>query len=255
METQANFICEQYEQEGYVIVHDLLPEKEFQKLDEMIDRLLDGEIKPETSYDGELPEEFYTFWEPNLKDRTDLPRRQRIRLMSWMAYHHSYFWKLVSHPAIVEVVAEIWGTGVQLFSDTVFMKPARHGIEAAMHQDTAFWPKIRPNAVNFWMAVDPATVENGCLHIIPGSQGEDLPHHDDPVQRWYLKDEQVDLSRQIPLELPPNSAVFMDSALVHRSYPNRSDHSRRSMTAVYVSSQVEHLEPWDNKYHFKPIIS
>lgn len=242
-----------YREQGYIIVENLLPPADFQRLDEMIDRLLDGELKPAVPYQDKLPESFYTFWEPGLKDRVDLPRRQRVRLMSWMGFHHPYFWQVNSHPAIVSVVAELFGTGVKLFSDTVFMKPARHGIEAAMHQDTAFWPRLRPNALNFWLAVDRATRDNGCLHLIPGTHHHDLPHDADPVQRWILPEERVDVSRQIAMELPPNAALFMDSALVHRSYPNRSDHSRRAWTAIYVSDQVEHLEPWNIEYQFKSI--
>jgi len=243
----------QYENDGYIIIEDLLPADDFAALCEMIDQLLDGELRPELPWKDKLPDEFYTFWEPKLKDRNDLPRRDRVRLMSWMSYHHEGFWNAVTHPTIVSVIADLFGAGVQLFSDTVFMKPAKHGIEAAMHQDTAFWPKLKPNALNYWMAIDPATVENGCLHLIPGTHRQDIEHASDPVQGWTLSDDQVDTSRQIPIELPPNAALFIDSGLVHRSYPNRSDHSRRAMTAVYVADPVEHVEPWNLEYDFKKI--
>ncbi len=133
------------------------------------------------------------------------------------------------------------------------MKPAHHGIEASLHQDTAFWPKLRPNAMNFWLAVDPATVENGCLYIIPGTHHKDVFHHTDPVQRWVIRDEEAEVHRQIPIELPPNAAIYFDSAVMHRSYPNRSDHSRRAQTAIYVTDNVEHVEPWTPEYGFLPI--
>src|SRR5262245_65914266 len=125
----------QFETDGYLIVHDLLIPAELRELDAMTDRLLDGELKPEIPYHGRLPEDFYTFWEPGYKERTELPRRQRVRLMSWMGYHHPYFNAFARHSRMVEVLATLFGSSVQFFSDTVFMKPARHGIEAALNQD------------------------------------------------------------------------------------------------------------------------
>ncbi len=241
----AKFIDrDQFLDQGYAVVPSLFQGVELAELGRMADLLLDGELKPEIPYRGYLPDHFYTFWEPRFKDRDDLPRRQRVRLMSNMCWHHPYFRALSRHPAIRAVVAGLFESGVRIFSDTLFMKPARHGIEAALHQDTAFWPKLEPNAMNFWMAIDPTTVENGCLHVIPGTHTRDLPHHDDPVQAHMLYDHEVDVSRQIPIELEPGAAIFFDSGLIHRSYPNRSDRSRRAYTAVYGAANMRHVEPW-----------
>jgi ectoine hydroxylase-related dioxygenase (phytanoyl-CoA dioxygenase family) len=161
-----------------------------------------------------------------------------------MCHHHPYFKALVRHPAIYDVVAGLYESGVRVFSDTLFMKPARHGIEAAPHQDTAFWPKLRPNAMNFWMAIDAATVKNGCLHVVPGTHARDLPHQKDPVQGNMLREDQFEVTRQVPIELEPGGAIFFDSALIHRSYANRSDRSRRAYTVVYGAENQEHVEPW-----------
>jgi phytanoyl-CoA hydroxylase len=231
-------------QEGYIIIRRLISGNDLSKLDQMINLLLDGDLKPTTEYEGWLPDEFYTFWEPEMKDRTELPRRNRIRLMSNMYHHHPYFKAFGGHPAIYDVISSLFQSGVQMFSDTVFNKPAHHGIEAALHQDTAFWPKLDPNAMNFWLAVDAATVENGCLHIIPATHTVDLSHHDHPTQGHILYDSEVDFTKQIPVELDPGDAIFLDSGLVHRSYPNQSDHSRRAFTAVYGAENLRHVEPW-----------
>ena len=189
----------QFDDRGYVVLPDLMTGAELAELSEMSDRLLDGQLKPDLAYNGETPDDFYTFWEPGMKERQDLPRRLRVRLMSWMCYHHSWFWEFACRPAIAGTMSELFGGGdVQIFSDTVFMKPPRHGIEAAPHQDTAFWPKLSPNAILFWMAIDPATIENGCLHIVPRSHRTDLPHRTDPVQGKMLEDCAVRYERADP---------------------------------------------------------
>jgi len=233
-----------FQDKGYLVIPGLVGGDALAELDRMANLLLDGELSPQLPYRDHVPDRFYTFWEPGMEGRSDLPRRERIRLMANMCHHHLFFRAMVRHPAIYRVLAGLYGEGVRVFSDTIFMKPAHHGIEAAMHQDTAFWPKIEPNAINFWMAIDPATVENGCLHIIPGSHEKDLCHRDDPVQGHVLHDDQVDKSRQIPLEMESGDAIFFDSGLVHRSYANRSSRNRRSYAVVYGSGTMRHVEPW-----------
>lgn len=243
----------EFEKQGFVIRNNLVAGEAFARLNHMCDQLLDGKLRPDLPYNGSLPEDFYTFWEPGMKERADIPRRLRVRLMSYMSYYHSWFWDFAQSPEICDVMRELFDDDVQIFSDTVFMKPPRHGIEAAPHQDTAFWPKLDPKAVLFWMALDPATVANGCLHVIPGSHRTDIQHHPDPLQKWILREDQADFTKQVPIELRPGSAIFMDSGLIHRSYANKSDNSRRAMTSVYVSRNVRHVEPWTSEYTFKPI--
>jgi len=114
----------QFEQEGYLVVRSLISGDELYVLDRMVDLLLNGLLKPEVAYKDWLPEQFYTFWEPGMKDRTDLPRPERVRLMSNMYHHHSYFRSMGGHPRIYNVVSSLLQSCVQMFSDTVFMKPA-----------------------------------------------------------------------------------------------------------------------------------
>ena len=86
-----------YRQEGYLVVRRLISGDEFREFDRMTDRLLDGDLQPELAYQGWTPDHFYTFWEPGMEDRTDLPRRDR-RLMANMYHHYPYLRALGSHP-------------------------------------------------------------------------------------------------------------------------------------------------------------
>ena len=112
---------------------------------------------------------------------------------------------------------ELLDDGVQLVGESIFRKPAHHGIDAAPHQDMAFWPGLEPRSLKCWLAIDQATVENGCMYVIPGSHDAELSHHQHPVQTLLLTDEQLDVGRQVPIELNPGSAIFFDSV---RSTPS-----------------------------------
>ena len=56
-----------FQEEGYLIIRRLISGSDLLDLDLMIDRLLDGELKPVTAYEGWLPDHFYTFWEPEME--------------------------------------------------------------------------------------------------------------------------------------------------------------------------------------------
>ena len=75
-----------FQQDGFVVFPKLLAGDDLAELDAMCDAVLDGKLAPVTPFEGWLPDHFYTFWEPGLQDRDDLPRRQRVRLMSNMPY-------------------------------------------------------------------------------------------------------------------------------------------------------------------------
>eukprot|EP01045_Picozoa_sp_COSAG04_P025529 COSAG04_NODE_3365_length_2884_cov_1.853860_5_plen_184_part_00 len=151
-----------------------------------------------------------------------------------------------------------------VMSDTVFVKPARHGIEAALHQDTAFGSigaASEPNSMNFWLAIDSSTVENGCVCVVPKSHTTRLPHHKHPVQGNTLQDSEVaNIAELTPIEMEPGKwhdyrwhlgcilprvpaiivrtgdGLFFNSALVHKTNANRSPHGRRAYTNMYASS-------------------
>lgn len=231
---------ELYRSRGYIVVKGLVPEDELRQLSHKVDRVLDGELRPSLAWRGALPQHFQVSWEPAMESREDLERRARIRFVFGMARHDPFFRKFNRSPALCGLIASLFGSsGVQnLFGDQLFCKPPG-GVQAAMHQDTAFWPATTPTTMNLWVAIDPATTQNGCMHVIPGTHRCSFPHRDDPVQSHILDEGQVDMSRQIAVEMGPGDALFMDSGLVHRSYDNHSRKSRRAIGCVFGSADME----------------
>lgn len=238
-----------FESSGYLIVRDLVAGEELQALDQLADATLDGEIKPVDAYKGWQPPMFYTFWEPGFEHRSDLPRRERVRSMSNMCHHHPAWRKAAQSPAICEVVASLYGQsggGVQILSDGLYMKPGG-GLGANMHQDTGFHSiaaASKPNPINLWMALDPATVQNGCLFVSPGTHTTRLPHDNDPIHGRVLRSSYAQtLPNLVPIELTPGDAIFFDSALAHMSPPNRSEKSRRAFAAIYGAGVMQYTAP------------
>ena len=79
--------------------------------------------------------------------------------------------RLMRHPFIVDAISRLTGADeLMVWHDQIQYKPAGHGGVTGWHQDAPLWPIIRPmTPVSAWVALDDATVENGCMWMTPGS--------------------------------------------------------------------------------------
>jgi Phytanoyl-CoA dioxygenase (PhyH) len=74
---------------------------------------------------------------------------------------------------------ELLGPAAVLSFEHAILKPALYGAPTPWHQDEAYRrePAFLYEQVSFWIPLDGATVESGCLHYVPGSNtGPVLPH-------------------------------------------------------------------------------
>ena len=85
--------------------------------------------------------------------------------------------------------------------------------------------------------LDPATVENGCLWMIPGSHLHGrLPCFEDRgrLDRLYTDvDRALPGAERVPIEAPAGSVIFFDGDVVHGSRGNRTPGSRRAFVLTY----------------------
>src|SRR5258705_13706173 len=75
----------------------------------------------------------------------------------------------ICHPSIVEVLTAVVGPNVKCMQSMLFIKAAGKPGQA-WHQDEVYIPTRDRSLCGGWIAMDDATVENGCLWVIPGSQ-------------------------------------------------------------------------------------
>ena len=154
----------------------------------------------------------------------------------------------LAHPSIVDVLTRVISPNVKCMQSMLFIKAAGKPGQA-WHQDEIYIPTRDRSLAGAWIALDDATVENGCLWVIPGSQGPGilyrLEDHDDrrfdcsaQAQGFpYTNDDAV------PVEVKAGSIVFFNGYLLHRSLPNYASAGyRRSLVNHYMSA--ESFLPW-----------
>jgi phytanoyl-CoA hydroxylase len=154
------------------------------------------------------------------------------------------FGALIADARIAPIVEKLIGPNVKGLHSQFFIKHA--GMPGnAWHQDEAFVPTRDRSLCTAWIALDEATIENGCLRFLPGSQrtGVIWPRrrHNDPAldreEEAFGFPQPVESTVAIPLK--PGSAVFFNGYLVHGSYQNVRAHGfRRALLYSYASAET-----------------
>ncbi|MGH3760831.1 phytanoyl-CoA dioxygenase family protein [Actinophytocola sp.] len=158
--------------------------------------------------------------------------------------------KLAALPGLTEVLTEVIGPNVKMMQSMLFIKAAGKPGQA-WHQDEAHIPTRDRSLTAAWIALDDATVDNGCLWVLPGSHRAGVLYpvrdHDDPrfdcTQEAHGFTEAFPDLAAVPVEVPAGTAVIFNGYLLHRSLPNtRRTGLRRALVNHYMSA--ESLLPW-----------
>ncbi len=154
----------------------------------------------------------------------------------------------LAHPTIVQVLTQIIGSNIKSMQSMLFIKSSGKPGQA-WHQDEMFIP-TRDRSLNAaWLALDDATVQNGCLWVIPGSHRSGIiwPNREHSDERFDCVVESFDFpytdADAVPVEVKAGAIVFFNGYLLHRSMPNQAKSGyRRVLVNHYMSA--ESLLPW-----------
>lgn len=160
------------------------------------------------------------------------------------------FFDYLSQPIFKELCARVHGpeTGIGLFRTMFMNKPANQGTLLPWHQDR--WSFLdRDPLLTVWTALDPATIANGCVEVIPGSHTKGLVNPDHPS--GFLTPEQADEWQSSNgtefIELEPGEVVVLHNWVLHRSDVNKTSQSRRALSVCYMDAATnngEYFRAW-----------
>jgi ectoine hydroxylase-related dioxygenase (phytanoyl-CoA dioxygenase family) len=213
-------------EEGFLVLQALIPPEWVDEiradLDDLHERMADG-----------TPDGVHVSWEHEI----DPAVRRRIKQLMHAELVSPALNRLVRAPSVLAVVEALMGPEIALYHCKLLMKAAREGTVTPWHQDYSYWVRDgnRPLMINCMLAIDDATVENGCLQMVPGSHRAGLLEHDRARQPFgvFLPGYFQPRPDAVPVPMRPGDAVFFGPLIIHGSDANRSERDRRAVTIAY----------------------
>jgi phytanoyl-CoA hydroxylase len=223
---------EQYHRQGFLAVEKVFSTEEIEEYSRAItDVVAEGDPKIvsfEAAAEG--------------RALTPAERERYVRKCMWFVEREPRLKAMSQHKTLVSIVEKLIGNPVKLIQDMALLKPPHIGSEKPWHQDSAYFAIAPANLVmGTWTALDPATIENGCMHVIPGSHlGGPKPHYHD--RDCQLNDEDVQVEQDLVVPLSPGGVLFFSSLLHHGTPPNQSATRRRAIQLHYCSVTCESID-------------
>jgi len=216
-----------FRQRGYISIGKVLDDALVETLRNEYDRLF-----TEARQDGR-------FRNLAIDDTDDLDRKnnaaeQMLQIMQ-MCERSLDFRRLLYHTKLLDLVEDLIGPNIQLFHDQALYKPARHGGSVFWHQDNAYW-RCRPaNLISCWLTLDDVDVENGAMHLMPGSHIQAVDHERSQSTSALLDlGDQINTADAAIVNLPAGGVMFHHCQTLHYTPPNKTDRQRRAFAIHYM---------------------
>lgn len=197
----------QYQQDGFVVVPDL--------------------IQPDEAI----------AWKAQLKARLiqegneNIPSGVRV----WMADSLDPFSSAqLQSPRMVAILQQLIGPTVEFLSFKAVFKNNKTSFPSPWHQDWAYWGGS--TKISVWIALDDATPENGCLQLIPGSQKQVIEMKEVEDVKGFgrrITDDQVAGMSIETVPVPRGAGIFFHDLALHASCPNINGQDRWSVIPTY----------------------
>ncbi|HZT43229.1 MAG TPA: phytanoyl-CoA dioxygenase family protein [Chthonomonadaceae bacterium] len=238
---------EKFHRDGYLKFGRVIETAEVERLREALDRVM-AEERTREDYSS-LPPEFAYGHDRRGEDRQDVRAIHQFVNM-WKV--DSEYRQVIHNARITGAIRELMGVErIRLWHDQVISKPPGDNAHFSCHHDFYFWPLDRPTMITCWLALDDATVENGCMHVIPGSHrdprfqpvdcdlSEDIHLSPAPmgpgepgslyqeVRAWMPE-------KAVPVELRAGECMFHHCLNYHMTPRNTTDRQRRAFVMIYM---------------------
>jgi ectoine hydroxylase-related dioxygenase (phytanoyl-CoA dioxygenase family) len=239
-------LVEKYARDGFVVLPDVLTSEEVAAVNAEAVALCRGELGGIRHGEEDSRSTPADAGPPVVDDDADVLRR-------FLCIHHPHkvstlIRDTIAHPRLLPALTSVIGPNVKSMQTMLFVKSEGKPGQA-WHQDEHFIPTRDRSLTAAWIALDEATVENGCLWVLPGSHRRGVIYPD-----RYIDDPRFDCtaeaygfpyddSEAVPVEIPAGAALLFDGYLLHRSLQNSGRHGyRRALVHHYMSA--ESLLPW-----------
>ena len=221
-----------YDKDGYIIIRNLFTTEEINLLGQT------------ARADNEMDQ---------ASTKRDDGEGNAVRLALWNHPGDGIYGMFARSKRLVDRVEQLLDDEAYHYHSKMVLKDAKVGGAWAWHQDYGYWYQngvLTPNLCSVMIAVDQATVENGCMQVIKGSHtmgrvnhvlsgdqaGADMVRVEEAKKRFEL----------VYATMDPGDALFFHSNTLHASDANDSDHPRWAMICCYNAASND---PYKDSHH------
>ena len=256
---------EQFEKDGFLVVTDFASSETIAKLQVRIREIIDGfdldELKVFTTenqtavldrYFLESSNKISCFFEENAFDahgNLQMDRHLAINKIGHALHELDPDFRAFSYrQAVLDIALSLGLAKPSIVQSQYIFKQAKIGGLVHPHTDSTFIYTEPLSCLGLWIALEDATIENGCLSAITGSHkvyllqqqyvinkrgdGTAFRDTDHPRMEW-------DTDQLVPIEVKKGDLVLLHGNVVHASNPNTSDKSRHAYVLHLVDLEAK----------------
>jgi len=152
--------------------------------------------------------------------------------------------RLVRHPRILDIVEDVLGPDILVFTATFFIKEPGAATFAAWHQDATYFGLTPHEHVTAWVALTDASSAAGCMDVLSAHGAPKQYYHtasrlDNSINgAGQVIAEPLDESGAVAMELRAGQLSLHHTLCPHRSAPNRATHRRVGFGISYIPAYV-----------------
>ncbi|MFK7819575.1 MAG: phytanoyl-CoA dioxygenase family protein [Planctomycetaceae bacterium] len=221
----------QFQQDGFAIERSLVSAEFCSRLRDVVEQHLEW-LSGQIEFEADLKY-------PGAPESLDAEGGRTPRRLKQAMSRDTIFAELVMLPAVSQRMRQLLGPQIAVplaHHNCVMTKQPGFSSDTGWHQDIRYWSFEKPDLVSFWLALGPETVENGCLHVIPGThqQSFDRDQLDDELfLREDLKRNAAVIQRKQPVELQCGDALFFHAKTFHAASRNHTDVPKYSVVFTF----------------------
>jgi phytanoyl-CoA hydroxylase len=218
-----------YQDEGFLVIPDFLSQQELAEwrtaLDEALEKRKGNKLPDRASVYGKGDDADKSYYD-NVFD-------QLINL--WQ--DNEKMRNIMLDARLGKMAAELSGSdGIRIWHDQALIKKPWAN-PTSWHLDTPYWSFSDRRALSIWVALDDATLENGCLFFIPGS------HKQTTFENPGIGKNMGAIFNTYPaFKTAPSKAAVMKAGscsfhcglTIHGAHANMTPGFRRAMTCAYM---------------------
>ncbi len=224
--TQAE--TEEFENTGYLVSDGFLGDAEVGHIQECYMDTIDR-LRRESSLE-------------NVQSGEDADADFQVYQIRTAHLQHAVFRMLINDSRLLDLVESLLGPDIRLIHYQGLYKPAQTGGEVGWHQDNHYFGVAQNRTVTVWLALDDATVENGCMWYLPGQHRMLLEHEQlwDTAEKkgFYFAIRNIDDKGAVPAEVKRGGFAIHHCLMPHRSLKNRTDQPRRAIAMHFMDATM-----------------